>query len=114
MMHLLTNLNARPLAPPLFDQATCFVNRNYFDKWLWPRASQLKMENHVATLSAVRALGLAALSNIRLSPTMMAAAREQYTIALGSTSEDLRDPVRSKEDHTLMAVILMGMFEVRP
>ncbi|CAI7630891.1 unnamed protein product [Penicillium glandicola] len=62
--------------------------------------------------TALTAVGLAALSNIRLSPRMMLQARKEYTTALSQTNYALRDPVLSKGDDTLAAVVLLGMFEV--
>lgn len=62
--------------------------------------------------TALAAVGLAALSNIRLSPRMMLQARKEYTTALSQTNHALRDTVLSKRDDTLAAVVLLGMFEV--
>lgn len=62
--------------------------------------------------AALNAVGMAALSNIRMSPRMMLKARREYTTALSQTNHALRDPVLSKRDDTLAAVVLLGMFEV--
>lgn len=51
--------------------------------------------------TALAAVGLAALSNIRLSPRMMLQARKEYTTALSQTNHALRDHVLSKRDDTL-------------
>ncbi|KAJ5493549.1 hypothetical protein N7463_009636 [Penicillium fimorum] len=68
--------------------------------------------NSPVLTTALAAVGLAALSNIRLSPRMMLQARKEYTTALSQTNYALRDPVLSKRDDTLAAVVLLGMFEV--
>ncbi|KAJ5382126.1 hypothetical protein N7517_000037 [Penicillium concentricum] len=68
--------------------------------------------NSPVLTTALTAVGLAALSNIRLSPRMMFQARKEYTTALSQTNDALRDPVLSKRDDTLAAVVLLGMFEV--
>lgn len=68
--------------------------------------------NSLVLTTALAAVGLAALSNIRLSPRMMLQARKEYTTALSQTNYALRDPVLSKRDDTLAAVVLLGMFEV--
>jgi hypothetical protein len=65
-----------------------------------------------AVNSALNAVGLAALSNIRMSPQMMLKARREYTAALSHTNQALRDPIKSKQDDILAAVVLLGMFEV--
>lgn len=65
-----------------------------------------------AVNAALNAVGLAALSNIRLAPQMMLKARREYTTALSQTNHALKDAVLSKRDDTLAAVVLLGMFEV--
>lgn len=67
---------------------------------------------NAALNAALNAVGLAALSNIRMSPQMMLKARREYTTALSQTNYALRDPVMSKRDDILAAVVLLGMFEV--
>jgi hypothetical protein len=67
---------------------------------------------NAALNAALNAVGLAALSNIRMSPRMMLKARREYTTALSQTNHALRDPFLSKQDDTLAAVVLLGMFEV--
>lgn len=68
--------------------------------------------NSPVLTTALGTVGLAALSNIRLSPRMMLQARKEYTTALSQTNHALRDHVLSKRDDTLAAVVLLGMFEV--
>ncbi|KAJ5970116.1 uncharacterized protein N7479_000034 [Penicillium vulpinum] len=63
--------------------------------------------NSPVLTTALAAVGLAALSNIRLSPRMMLQARKEYTTALSQTNHALRDPVLSKRDDTLAAVVLL-------
>jgi hypothetical protein len=67
---------------------------------------------NVAVNSALNAVGLAALSNIRLSPQLMLKARREYTNALSETNRALASIAMSKRDDTLAAVVLLGMFEV--
>ncbi|CAI7616208.1 unnamed protein product [Penicillium manginii] len=67
---------------------------------------------NAALNAALNAVGLAALSNIRMSPRMMLKARREYTTALSQTNHALRDPFLSKQDDTLAAVVLLGMFEL--
>ncbi|PYH92967.1 hypothetical protein BO71DRAFT_356319 [Aspergillus ellipticus CBS 707.79] len=62
--------------------------------------------------AALTAAGLAALSNLRMSPQMMLNARRHYTLALSRTRHALRDPALCRKDGTLAAVVLLGMFEI--
>jgi hypothetical protein len=100
----------------MHEQATCFVFRNYVCQWLRPYANCLttpqSTEDNTAVISAMTALGLAALANIKMSPTIMMAAREEYTAALACANRNLRDVVLSKQDSTLAAVMFLGLFEV--
>ncbi|CAI7570855.1 unnamed protein product [Penicillium bialowiezense] len=66
---------------------------------------------HSAVNTALTAVGLAALSNIRMSPRMMLKARQEYTTALSQTNHALKTPALSKRDDILAAVVLLGMFE---
>ncbi|OQE41193.1 hypothetical protein PENCOP_c005G05795 [Penicillium coprophilum] len=72
----------------------------------------MKGTRNSPVLTAMAAVGLAAMSNIRLSPRMMLQARKEYTAALSQTNHALRDPVLSKRDDTLAAVVLLSMFEI--
>ncbi|KAL3465919.1 hypothetical protein BJX64DRAFT_284853 [Aspergillus heterothallicus] len=65
-----------------------------------------------AVNAALNAVGLAVMSNIRMAPQLLLAARREYTTALSRTNYALGDPVLSRGDDTLAAVILLGMFEV--
>lgn len=67
---------------------------------------------NVAVISALNAVGLAALSNIRSSPQMMLKARREYTKALSETNKGLADIATSDRDDILAAVVLLGMYEV--
>jgi uncharacterized membrane protein len=101
------------------DQGTCFVFHNYVFNEPEPSRTFLgylyglrAKEKSSALLSAMDALGLASLGNIKMAPTLMIAARKEYISALVSTNAALRDPVLSKADSTLTAVTLLGMYEV--
>ena len=62
---------------------------------------------------AMGAVGLAGLSNQRSDPSLMTKARNEYAVALRMTKNHLADPLRCKQDRTLTAVALLGLFEVR-
>jgi hypothetical protein len=60
----------------------------------------------------ISAVGLALMSNIHRAPEIMAVARKKYATAVKMTNTALQCEQESKADSTLMAVILLGMFEV--
>lgn len=60
---------------------------------------------------AVKACGMAAFGNVERYSQGMAYARSMYTSALGLLNEQLRDPIRSKTDESLVAVALLGRYE---
>ena len=62
--------------------------------------------------SAVRAVALAALSNIRLSPKTKLRSQADYLTALCGVNQGLKDPAICKRDDTLAAVVLLGLYEV--
>jgi hypothetical protein len=63
--------------------------------------------------AAMGAVGLAGLSNQRGDASLMAQARHQYATALSMTKTHLKDPSCCKQDRTISAVALLGLFEVR-
>ncbi|KAH8691338.1 Zn(II)2Cys6 transcription factor [Talaromyces proteolyticus] len=97
---------------PIHEQALCFVYQNYLQKWLWLYGDGAVRDDNLALSSAITALGLSAMANMRMSPPLMMAAREEYTKALAATNQNIKDPVLSKTDQTLVAVMFLGMFEV--
>ncbi len=61
---------------------------------------------------AMEAVGLAGLSNQRSDPILMAQARRQHALALRMTMGHLQDLAECKQDRTITAVALLGLFEV--
>lgn len=107
---------ASPQYPPK-ELAKAYLFCNYMSGG--PRADHMsylvpliKDPQNFAVNAALNAVGLAALSNIRMSPQMMLKARREYTTALSHTNQALQDPIKSKQDDTLAAVVLLSMFEV--
>ncbi|KAH8695272.1 hypothetical protein BGW36DRAFT_462884 [Talaromyces proteolyticus] len=108
---------SQQLTTPIDDEAACFVYGNYIldgkSANHYSFIEQLLPSNGDSAIrSAMKAVGLAALANIKTAPNLMRAAREEYTTALAHTNQALRDQSLSKEDSTLGAVILLGMFEI--
>ena len=101
------------------DQATCFFFSNFVVADMGLSKSHL---NHVTALiqlpgngalaATVAAVGMAGLANTRAAPQVMVAARENYAKALRLINAALRDPIESKTNQTLSAVLLLGLFEV--
>lgn len=68
-------------------------------------------ENHVLR-AAIEAVGTAALSNVYYAPHIASNSQERYCNALAAINQALGDPVEAVADTTLMAIILLGLFEV--
>lgn len=100
------------LSVAMHEQALCFMHQNYLQNWLWLYGDDTLQKDEVALTSAITALGLSAMANMRMSPPLMLAAREEYIKALSATNKGITDPYESKTDHILMAVMFLGMFEV--
>jgi len=59
----------------------------------------------------MKAVGLAGYAHLVHAPSLMKNARYQYLLALQSTNAALRDPIEVKRDATLLATIILGLFE---
>ena len=62
--------------------------------------------------SAIVSVGMAGLANKKKAPDIMIAARRKYTSALGLTMAALSKTASATTDQTLIAVILLGLYEV--
>ena len=109
----------RPLTPPLEDQATCFVMSRFVQSlpgshgYLIYLPSLCGDQHNCGALSdVVVCLGMATMANKRQSAALMLAARRRLAIALAHTNAALQDPIRAKTDQTLLAVILLTLYEV--
>jgi hypothetical protein len=54
---------------------------------------------------------MAGYAHLVHAPSLMKNARYQYLLALQSTNAALRDPIEVKKDATLLATIILGLFE---
>ena len=79
--------------------------------------------NHIPTLydrlpsnsafsSIIVALGMVGLSNFRHAPGLAKSYRTKYALALRSVNAALQDPEEAKKDQTLIAIMLLGAYEV--
>jgi hypothetical protein len=59
----------------------------------------------------MKAVGLAGYAHLVHAPSLMKNARYQYLLALQSTNAALRDPTEVKKDTTLLATVILGLFE---
>lgn len=62
-------------------------------------------------LSSIKAVGLAGFSNAAKAPGLMVEAKKQYTSAVRHLNAALQSPVEVKKDSTLLAVMVLGIFE---
>ncbi|KAL3458260.1 Alpha/Beta hydrolase protein [Aspergillus heterothallicus] len=62
--------------------------------------------------TAIEAIGMAGLSNTSYAPHLSVQAQDRYGKALAALDGALQDPCAATRDTTLMAVILLGLFEV--
>lgn len=103
------------------DQPICIFLHSYVPSDSVPVKTQLTTSQIVsqakssrAVRCAISSIGLAMLANTRHEPGLMTEARKEYTTALRLTNEALRHESDFLQDTTLSAVLLLGMFEVRP
>lgn len=87
--------------PPLSEGYHAWLTKMYFED-----------DSNTAIGSAIEAAGMAGLSNVFYAPEISAKSRELYGQAIAATTEALIDPTSAVADTTLMAVILLGLFEV--
>lgn len=62
-------------------------------------------------LSSIKAVGLAGVFNVTKAPGLMLEASKRYTTAVRHLNSALQSPVEVKKDTTLMAVMILGIFE---
>lgn len=65
-----------------------------------------------ALQAAIEAVGLAGMSNVLRAQHAAQKAKERYGKALIATNRALGDPAEATTDATLMAILLLGVFEV--
>jgi hypothetical protein len=77
----------------------------------WLTKTYLEESPNHALRTAIEAAGMAGISNRFYAPHIAAKSKVQYGRALAATKQALDNPVKSIEDSTLAAVILLGFFE---
>ena len=102
------------------EQATCFFWRNYIldehklHSGNFQYLSDLYAREEIGeSLSeAIACLGLVGLSNFWKASSIMRSAQSKYNSALRLVSSRLRNLEEAKTDQTLVAVMLLGLYEV--
>lgn len=115
-----TELAIRGLNVSLEDQATYYFFHNFISE----DRNTLTAYSHVLPViyrhdssfgvlpKIVDAIGLATISNVKHSPELMVAAGKKYAGVLRAITASIQDPIKATTDQTLMAVMLLGLFEV--
>ncbi|CZR58016.1 related to negative acting factor [Phialocephala subalpina] len=107
------------LAPSIEDRATGFFVANYVLGMNGPSRGHLDYIGEISRIQvldeglvcSMKAVGLAGFAHAEHAPSLMKNARYQYMLALNATNAALRDPVEVKKDTTLLAIIILGIFE---
>lgn len=79
----------------------------------WLSQSFLQDGPSHALHAAVEAVGMAAIGNVFHAPGVASKSKTHYGKALAAMKIALNDPTEALADTTFMAVILLGLFEVR-
>lgn len=62
-------------------------------------------------MASIKAVGLASFSNATRAPELMREAKKHYTVAVRLLNSALQSPVEIKKDTTLLAIMILGVFE---
>jgi hypothetical protein len=107
------------IAPTIEERATGFFFSNFVIGVHGPTRGHLdRLENVYNTedmddnlLASMKSVGLAGYSHVAHAPQLMNDARQEYTKALRLTNLALRSPRDAKKDSTLLAIMILGIFE---
>ena len=115
-----TALAIRGLSVSLEDQATCYFFHNFVSE----NGTDVTAYSHVlpplyrqnssfsALTKIVDAIGLASISNVKHAPELMVVAGQKYAGVLRAITASIQDSKEASTDQTLIAVMLLGLFEV--
>lgn len=103
------------LRPNVDELATIYFFNQFTSQnghWTWLR-DQARFSNMDPVLElAIRACGIASFDNVQRISQGREYSRKLYGEALGLLNSALRDPKRSKTDDSLVAVAMLGYYEV--
>lgn len=111
----------RHLSLPIEDRATCFFYKNYifvdvdipYDIFAYVPAICGQIHDTKALSSLIACIGTAGLSNLHKDHQLMRKAQKIYSFTLRHTQNLLADSSQTKEDQTLLVVLLLALYEVR-
>jgi hypothetical protein len=107
----------RSWSPSGDEQATAFFLSNFVLGADGPteghleHISQVNYEVDEYLLASMKAVGFAGLSGSFHDPALLVDARKHYVTAVRRTNVALRSPNQVKRDSTLLAVLVLGLFE---
>jgi Fungal specific transcription factor domain len=107
----------RSWSPSGSEQATAFFLSNFVLGADGPteghleRILQIDYEADEHLLASMRAVGFAGLSGSFHDPALLRDARKNYITAVERTNVAIRSPDQVKQDSTLLAVLILGLFE---
>ena len=111
---------SHPLSQPINELGANFFFAKYTfneppfpsDYHDWLNQSYFKDGPNHALRAAIKAVGMAGMSNVFHAPHIASKSKEQYCEASAAMKQALNDPVQAIADTTFMAVILLVLFEV--
>jgi hypothetical protein len=80
---------------------------------MWLAQSYAEVSRHRVLRAAIEAVGMAGLSNVSYAPRLESKSKQHYGEVLAAVKQALSDPVQATADTTFMAVLLLGLYEVR-
>ena len=115
-----TAVAIRGLSVPLEDQATYFFFHNFVSEdpadvtaYSHTLPTLYRQNSSFSVLpKIVDAIGLASISNVKHAPELMVVAGQKYAGVLRAITASIQDSKEASTDQTLIAVILLGLFEV--
>lgn len=84
------------------------------DSISWLARSYLEDATNPVLQLVIEAVGMLGISNVFHAPNVASKARRKYCNAMAAMKRSLNDPTKAVADTTFVAVMLFGLFEVRP
>lgn len=115
-----TSLSRRILDASIEDRAIVFFVSNYIIGHEGPTRGHLNYISELYDTNAMdegleagmKAVGFASFSHVSNAPDLMTNARHHYVKSLRLTNAALTSPEKAKEDTTLIAVMVLSIFEL--
>ena len=117
-----TSLATRNPSVPLEDEATYYFFHNFgsadpnphnSNPYYYVLPTLYQQDSSFGVLpKIIDAIGLACISNRKRSPELMVAAGQKYARVLRTINASIQDSEKATTDQTLLAIMLLGLFEV--